>query len=195
LCCGGCTCLVDVEGCDELGKAADASTNRAIQHTHKTPLEALDDWEFVTLGVLFVTSAALVIAGSVLAFGTADIFANSDTTGGGITTGVRLLRAAAFLYAVLAVGLVYCAWQRLPETIERTAGSVSLFLTLYTGAPFLVARLVWAVGSAFSVQPQKAAFSPFRDTDASTYVHVVTVVVMEFLCALACLLNSFWIML
>ncbi len=177
--------------CIALADACKPATSSEIQDNLKTPLEALDDWSFLALGVLCVTASALVIAGSSLAFGTTDLLDDSIANSGrSTTTGVRILCASTVGYIVLALGLVYCASRTGPENVHKTVGSVSLYVTLVTGAPFLAVRLVWAVGSAFSAQQQKAVFSPFRDTDASTYVHVGTVVVMEFLCSVVFMFHS-----
>ncbi len=164
-----------------------------IAWSHKTPVSALRDWRFIILGTLWVAAAALVIAGGALAFRAASPFGDADSDER-YPAGVRVLRAGVFIFVALASGLPYCAWHAMPEDKRQSAGFVAFYLLLATGGPFLATRLVWAVGSAFSLHLHGAAFSPFRDTNASVWVNLGTAVVMEFLISALSLFHIFWML-
>ncbi|KAK3314606.1 hypothetical protein B0H66DRAFT_563217 [Apodospora peruviana] len=136
------------------------------------------NWKPVTVGMLSLIGASFIVTGSGVAF------SNSAPD----TAAIGVLCAGVFLDVVIAWGLCFTAWHRFFTTDRKMVDDlVPWYLPIMASTPFLIVRLVWAVGSAFSVQLPGALFSPFRNTDKSTWANLGMVVVMEFLVSTVCL--------
>jgi ABC-type spermidine/putrescine transport system permease subunit II len=128
--------------------------------------------------VFYIAGSLLTIAGSAVTLRSV----NLDSEEGKIA--MRLWKTGVIALLVTNIGLVVAAFSGVFLKKDQPG---SLLKHLLVAAPFILIRLIYAIGAAFSTSSSLQPFSPWRGSDRATWIYLCMAIIAEFIVTSLCL--------